>query len=361
MKKIFLQFNHPSFANNKMLDTMDTNNLKACWFSMKEQLAGLGYELCTADDRPLEDCEGIIFANADSLCLPPSLKTRIINMIKKIAGKKINPPYPTRRLYEEAIAAGLRNKMVLLAWEPRTVLPSNYSKKIWDKFDHVLVWDDDILEKNDPKFSRFYVPMEGNKVLDKPVPFNEKKLLVNISINKYSSYKNELYSARRKTSAYFTDRYPDDFDLFGLRWNQPVTFWQKLLPFTVKHYSTYRGHAKEKLKTLSQYKFNLVYENTSDGRGYVCDKIYTSFHARSVPIYWGAPNVQDYIDHNTYIDRRDFKSDEELAAFLTEMDEKTYNDYLEAAAMFMKSDRYARFSPEGFSKPFIEVLGLDKK
>ncbi|MDO8483126.1 MAG: glycosyltransferase family 10 [bacterium] len=338
---------------------MDINNLNAGWFELKRQISLAGYELTTADDNNLKDCEGIIFFNANSIRKPIDFIEKIKNILKGLLRKKVILPYPTRDLYAEALRFGLKNKMILVIWEPKTVLSSNFDPKTWEKFDRILTWDDDLLLKNQ-KFNRFYVPMESNKVLEKAIPFQRKKLLVNMSHNKYSSYKCELYSARRNTSTYFDTHYPNDFDLFGNRWNKPVTLWQRLFPGTVKKYSTYRGNAKNKCETLSQYKFNLCYENTSDARGYVCDKIFTSFHVRSVPVYWGASNIEDYIDTDTFVDRRRFGNDKALAQFLTQMTEGEYNKYLIAAERFMQSDEYKKFLPENFGRTIVEALRLTK-
>ena len=40
---------------------------------------------------------------------------------------------------------------------------------------------------------------------------------------------------------------------------------------------------------------------------------------------FGAPNIAEYVPKNTFIDRRDFASDEELAKFLLEMTEEEFN------------------------------------
>ncbi|HVY72529.1 MAG TPA: glycosyltransferase family 10 [Candidatus Paceibacterota bacterium] len=357
MRKIFVQQSSPVFAHNKIFETLDLNRLNAGWIEMKKQFAELGYDLMSADDHSLSDCEGIIFFNADSLVFPMPLSKRLSRRLYKLLGRNVATPYPSRPLYDEALAAGLRERMVLVLWEPRTVLASNFDPKIWKMFDHILTWDDDLI--GTPPFERFVIPMEGNDVRAEPMPFEEKKLLVNISINKYSSYKNERYSARRTTSAYFDKHYPRDFDLYGLRWNKPVTFLQKLFPFLVQHYSTYRGHAGNKLDILARYKFNLCYENTSDAKGYVCDKIFTSFHARSVPVYWGASNIEEYIDPDAFVDRRAFASDRELAEFLVSVTKERYQQYLDAAERYMQSEKYATFLPKNFARAFIRTLKLE--
>lgn len=345
----------PAFANNHLFESNGANIIEY-WSKAKHQLEALGYTLITADDNTLDDCAGIIFCDAGSLGEFPSLKTTLKKTIKKLLGMKIYETAPTRKLYDEVIAAGLRDKMALIIWEGRSVCPQNFTKEILDKFDHVLTFDDTQLTS--PKFRKLWKPIETPRVIEKIVPFDQKKLLINISFNKYSSYKNELYSERRKLSSYFESHYPNDFDLYGVRWNKPVTRLQLMFPFLVHKYSTYRGHAQNKIETMSRYKFNCAYENISDAHGYTADRLFSAFEAKSVPIYWGAPNVQDYIDTDTYIDRRHFKNHAELADFLTKMTEKEYNTYIDAAERFMKSEQYAKFLPENYAKQIIEVLNL---
>ncbi len=41
--------------------------------------------------------------------------------------------------------------------------------------------------------------------------------------------------------------------------------------------------------------------------GYITEKIWDSFKARSIPIYWGASNIEEYIPINTFIDFRKFE------------------------------------------------------
>jgi hypothetical protein len=355
MKKILLQTSSPGLANNQIFKK-DINGISDSWILLKQKLAEKGYNLMTADDHDLTDCAKIIFCDASSLGEYPTLLKKIKNGIRKILRIKIYPSYPTRHLYEEGLAAGLHSHMLLVVWEARSVIPQNFSKDILDKFKHIITWDDDQLV--DPKFSRYWKPMETPRPLSVAVPFNEKKLLVNISFNKYSKYKHELYSERRKLSSYFEKHFPNDFDLYGLRWNRPITRLQQMFPFLVKKYTTFRGHSEDKIATLSKYKFNVAYENISDAKGYIADRIFSAFQARSVPIYWGAPNIEEYIDADTFVDRRKFKNNAELAKFLSEMSEEEYNKYLVAADRFMKSPKYAKFLAPDFVDQVIKALHI---
>ena len=357
MKKILIQFSSPGFAHNNIFNSKDINNAYVRWFELKRRLAVMGYELTTADDNNLTDCEGIIFYNADSLYTPPDLKIKIKNVFRKIFSIPLPMIYPDRKLYEEAVSAGLADKLLLIIWEARAVCAANFYPSTLAKFKRILTWDQDLLD-SDQKFTRFYIPMESDEVTKNVIPFNQKKLLVNISFNKYASYKNDLYSERRKTIAFFDKYYPDDFDLFGHRWNRPITRLQQTFPFLVKNFKTFHGATMNKIDTLSRYKFNLCYENICDAKGYIADRIFSSFYAKAVPVYWGAPDIDRFVDSDTYIDRRRFKSEAELAEFLKLMTEEEHAKYISAATRYMKSEKFAKFSPENFCETIIKTLDL---
>lgn len=358
MKKILLQTAYPSFANNKIFEFRDGNNALERWRTLKNKLVAMGCELITADDNDLNDCEGIIFHDANSLYFHPNLIIKLKNTLKKLFGIKPQSIYPTRDLYNEAIKAGLRNKLVFFIWEAKVTGPMNFSDEVWNKFDHIMVWDDSFV--GNPKVIEYYMPMEPREVILVPVPFKEKKLLANMSINKYSREPGEMYSARRKSVDYFDEHYPHDFDLYGYRWGKPITRLQLMFPSLVKNYKTYRGPADDKIGTLCKYKFNICYENIVNQRGWVTEKIFNSFQAQMVPIYWGAPNIEKYVDTDTFIDRRKFKDDAELAEFITKMTEEEYNKYIKAGQRFVKSEKYKMFLPEAFCDKVISALNLTK-
>ncbi|MBA7551028.1 hypothetical protein ES705_43561 [subsurface metagenome] len=76
-----------------------------------------------------------------------------------------------------------------------------------------------------------------------------------------------------------------------------------------------------------------------------------------MPIYWGAPNVTDHIPANTFIDRRKFKTNEELYQYLKNMSDREYIGFLDAIKNFIKSDKIYPFSAECFAETLSsEVL-----
>ncbi|KAG2253977.1 hypothetical protein Bca52824_084113 [Brassica carinata] len=66
---------------------------------------------------------------------------------------------------------------------------------------------------------------------------------------------------------------------------------------------------------MSHYKFVLAVENTAT-ESYVTEKLFYALDSGSVPIYFGAPNVQDFVPPNSVIDGSKFASMKELAAYV---------------------------------------------
>lgn len=245
---------------------------------------------------------------------------------------------------------GLRKKMALILWEARAIDPDNYTEETYSKFETIITWNDDLVDNK--KFFKFFHPYSDNGKNKPSVKFSDKKMLVNISMNKVSKYPNELYSKRRKSIGFFDKNLGDDFDLFGYNWNVPVTRKEKIFPFLVKKYKRYQGICENKHDILSKYKFSLCYENVEKEKGWVTEKIFDCFNARTVPIYWGAENITDYIPKETFIDRRDFKNDLELLLFIKSINETSYAQYIANIELFLKSENYKKFLPENF---FINI------
>ena len=70
--------------------------------------------------------------------------------------------------------------------------------------------------------------------------------------------------------------------------------------------------------SMSHYKFVLGIENTMR-ESYVTEKLFYALDAGSVPIYFGAPNVVDFVPPNSIIDGTKFKSMAELAAYVEDV------------------------------------------
>jgi hypothetical protein len=150
----------------------------------------------------------------------------------------------------------------------------------------------------------------------------------------------------------------NSFDLYGVGWNRPPNLKEKMMPFTRRFYSSYRGTLQNKWDVLPRYRFSLCYENIRDEPGWVTEKIFDCMRAGCVPIYWGANNISDYVDPEAFIDRRKYKSDAELEIFLLGITEKEYLIYQEAIKDYLQGDLFKKFLPPAFADTIIDVLKL---
>jgi hypothetical protein len=79
------------------------------------------------------------------------------------------------------------------------------------------------------------------------------------------------------------------------------------------------GGSMGKIKFLSQYKFNIAFENESKP-GYTTEKIAEAFLAGTIPIYWGSPRIIEEFDPGSFIDAGAFSGDTDLIRFIMELD-----------------------------------------
>lgn len=79
---------------------------------------------------------------------------------------------------------------------------------------------------------------------------------------------------------------------------------------------------------MSQYKFVLAIENTVT-ESYVTEKLFYALDSGAVPIYFGAPNVLDFVPPHSIIDGTKFRSMEELASYVKALanDPVAYAEY----------------------------------
>ncbi|BCD69914.1 glycosyltransferase family 10 domain-containing protein [Helicobacter suis] len=86
-----------------------------------------------------------------------------------------------------------------------------------------------------------------------------------------------------------------------------------------------------KAEFLSQYKFNLCFEN-SKGFGYTTEKIIDAYFAHTIPIYWGNPAVAKDFNSKSFINVHDFKDFTEALDFIRYLDthDNAYLDMLHA-------------------------------
>lgn len=153
----------------------------------------------------------------------------------------------------------------------------------------------------------------------------------------------ELYSKRIEAMASLAQL--GVVDLYGRGW---AKWWSRAsmwLPYW-KHRKTlmaiYKGQCESKYEVLSRYKFSLCFENMAM-KGYVTEKIFDCFYAGTVPVYLGAPDVEDLLPQGSYIDCRKFSSWHEMYRAVESIPSHDIQQMREAGSSFVGSTFGARY------------------
>lgn len=80
------------------------------------------------------------------------------------------------------------------------------------------------------------------------------------------------------------------------------------------------GPVADKLAFEGRHKFSLCFENGSHS-GYTTEKLVEAFAARTVPVYWGDPDVGRVFNTRAFVDVNDFGSLDEALARVRELDQ----------------------------------------
>jgi hypothetical protein len=118
-----------------------------------------------------------------------------------------------------------------------------------------------------------------------------------------------------------------------------------------------------KMELYAGYRFVVAFENAI-GKDYVTEKFYDPLLAGSVPVYLGAPNIDEFAPgDNCFVDVRNYKSPEELAEYLNlcMTDDEEYMKYHQWRGLpFHK--RFTDMEKVQDTNPFIRLCELlDKK
>lgn len=258
-----------------------------------------------------------------------------------------------------------REKRVLTLLEPANINPSLYYLPfLRNTFHTVFTFDLNLIRKN-PTYTRINVPLgaEPNKYLVNPfrnMSFADKRLLVAVSMNRWSYMPQSTYSIRKLAYRHFERAFPEQFDLYGFGWNAPSIFYERWFGHPI--FPSWRGPIdntyEAKVQKIAAYKFALCFENNASEPGYISEKITDCLCARCVPIYYGSKGTDELIPRDAWIDLRDFRNFAELGNFLSSMNEERYNQYIAAIDQFMESKKLNFFSTDHFCGTIANVLGF---
>jgi len=284
------------------------------------------------------------------------------NKIDLISNESIKNQTPDLELHLNVWNTTKKNypKFVILS-ECEFIHPNNINIKLLKKYDHIFSWDPKLSSSGSATKIQLAHPL-GDGLID---GFKNRNQLVvlfgsNRSFKKFYTGKN-LYAERVKTIRWFEKNAPEDFILYGNKWNMfgrlPSSLGgfihsiEKRLPFNYKPFPSWKGFVSDKQSILKKTRFSIVYENARGLNGYITEKIFDSFVSGNVPIYWGADDINNHIPEKCFIDRRNFKEHSELYNFLKKMPEEQFIEYQKNIQNFLKNE-----SDQFSCKKFAEVI-----
>lgn len=325
------------YLNNRLFNIEDKiSNRDDClrvFYLLKNELEKYDIDLSTYDINSIEESENVIYFG-----MPDKLPTK----------SRVESSY-------------------LLLFENPVIAPNYWVIEKHKYFKKIFTWHDDFIDNK--KYFKLNFPhdISSEITINKDVS-KKQKLCCLIAMNKSSNHSLDLYSKRIEAIRWFEKYHPEDFDLYGIGWDEhtfkgfrgsrilnKIRFISKIFaPF----YASYRGKIEVKHDILSKYMFSICYENTRDISGWITEKIFDSFFAGCVPIYWGANNITDHVPKECFIDKREFENYEYLYNYLKNLSKGEYLNYLDSAENFLKNARAYPFSYEYYIKTIINEMKI---
>lgn len=337
----------PALQGGRIFDVTNRSlNRDDClfgFFALRNELLLLGIDLRTCDIYPPEKSDLIVFNER-----------------------------PKKGMEAELRSKGLLKKSVLMIFESALIRPDNWVLGFHKEVAAVLTWGSDLLASKDTgakylrggfthKFPNVILGSDADFRLDNTGGIagqraKRPKLVTLIAGNKSVSSPIELYTARRDAIKWFETHAPSDFTYYGVGWEHSYLkggFGTKVLRKLgiLRHLPESRskcfgGKVDSKLETMKQFDFSICFENAEKIPGYISEKIFDSFFAGCIPVYWGAPDIEEYIPAECFIDFRKFRDFEKLHRYLVTMTESEKRSYRNAIANFLKSDRARIFNAD---------------
>jgi hypothetical protein len=207
---------------------------------------------------------------------------------------------------------------------------------------------------------------------------SDRGFLVMVNMNKLPRLsRSELYTERMRAIEFFSRT--NDIDLYGVDWDKAsrrmgrsripglrraqiaINDWVDTIrphPLLVAARKVYKGELQSKWETLASYDFALCFENAYI-KGWLTEKLFECLRVGTIPIYWGATDIEELVPPDCFIDMRQFTNYSELLECLKALDRETVRRYREAGRAFLESKAFNPFSKERFAGIFKDLLEQD--
>ena len=280
---------------------------------------------------------------------PPAGLYKFLYHFRDLIRRKSTFPLKNRRLLQ---LLPQFKKRVLIQWESPVNNPWVY-KNIESITAHY--YESYFIPKAG-SFPHFHYPQNFDRLNQEHFNRASRKFMVMMNSKTAAKgfFDQELYSERVRALEFFSEY--DEVDLYGARWDASSA------PFVKK---IWRGFADDKPRTMSEYTFALCFENAI-WPGYVTEKIFDSMAVGTIPVYWGAPDIEEDIPADCFIDMRKFsasggsasggKNYAELRTFLHALTPLEREGYKERIRSYFQSENFKKFTPEYFFETVLKII-----
>jgi hypothetical protein len=327
--------------NNRMFQTPDCgigDDLGYPGIALAKHFHEQGWGLATIDSEPLENFDAVVFLDYPTI---------------------LNPWF--RKLVREK-----RVPLHLVIFESPAVRPDNWIRRNHRPFTKVFTWHPGWADGK--KYVRMHMPHKLPEYAPY-APSRADKFCCLIASQKYSWAKEELYTERVRAIRWFEKHHPDEFDLYGQRWDRYYLEGKLSLanPILARLYRKFpglprrtdfpsaRGSVASKRAVMRQYRFSICYENASYP-GWLTEKLLDAMFAGSVPVYLGDPEVTRLVPGNAFVDKREFRNYDALYRYLKDMSNEEYEDYRKAIHDFVHGDAIRPLGAEAYVKMIVREV-----
>lgn len=349
---IFFSFADSRWNSKDLFDdqSADPNNNAYAMKEARKRLSKMGYKLfpinsSNSSNHKSEDCIIISvdgFQHIKNSFLPQENVKKVIHFFSEapmIGMRYFSKPYQNR-VFDNADVVFVQDKSYLL--------PKYREDKRVNVFRYPHAHHHINHELFNTANRKFLMAICANKA------FGMKQVIGKVArgINPTQHFNRWLYRKRSNLIHYFAKN--QSIDVYGSDWDKRY--------LALSHYSyplensSWKGRIPgSKFPVMCRYDFCLCIEN-SRFPGYITEKIFDCFAVGTIPIYYGAEDVKDYLPSETFIDLSEFQSNDDLMLHLRSMPDKMKANYRESIKSYLEDEPNDQFSPNKYINQIIEAV-----
>jgi hypothetical protein len=273
-------------------------------------------------------------------------------------------------LHDGQALDGISGPKYLIATENPYICPPNKDRTYLSQFNGVFTWNTDFAGL--PNVSHVFIP---NQIRNQATPSFSERPIFSCIINANKAFpkglEHDLYRERLEVIRWYESHAAQYFSLFGLGWGKPAPAFtptekvarrMKRLAsqlFSYKPFPSYAGEVEDKEAIYRKTKFAYCYENVANLPDYISEKIFDCFFGGCIPVYWGSNTISNHIPKSCFVDRRDFKSTEEVHRYLMSIGEQEYTKYQNSIRTFLASPKAMEFDTTTYVSTIINKILKD--